>query len=114
MDCIQCKGAFKGRADAKYCSTKCRVAFSRNTVTDSKPVTDKSVTDNVTDKPDDNWSVGKDIKCPECGSNKRLSLIRPRSFGGNDRIHWNDGKDENGKFKKRVVIDYDNIICECE
>ena len=53
MQCIHCKQEFiSKRIDAKYCSTKCRVAYSRLSVTD-KPVTDNQeldVTDNVTDK----------------------------------------------------------------
>lgn len=30
MKCIKCNTEFEGRADAKFCSPKCRVAYSRN------------------------------------------------------------------------------------
>ena len=46
MICSVCKVEFEGRSNAKYCSPKCRVAANRN-IKDS--VTDKSVTDTVTD-----------------------------------------------------------------
>ena len=51
-ECIVCKGVFEAkRADAVYCSAKCRVAANRN----KAAVTDNSVTDNkevvVTDNP---------------------------------------------------------------
>ena len=55
MKCINCNKEFEPtRADAKYCSDKCRVQFSRNkSVTNSRNtepnVTDNSV-DSVTDK----------------------------------------------------------------
>jgi hypothetical protein len=47
MKCIQCSKEFEGRSDARYCSASCRKSASRG-VTDNH-VTDKNVTDNVTD-----------------------------------------------------------------
>ena len=41
MICTQCNHVFKGRADARYCSAKCRKAANR----------DKVKCDDVTDKP---------------------------------------------------------------
>lgn len=65
MKCLNCGKEFKGRADAKFDSAKCRVAYSRvtdnNSVTDNPKVVTDNVTDNVTDKlPEDksftpNW-----------------------------------------------------------
>ncbi len=43
-NCIKCNKEFESvRKDAKFCSDKCKMAYHRD-------VTDKSVTDNVTDK----------------------------------------------------------------
>jgi hypothetical protein len=46
MKCPQCSSEFSGKSSKRYCSTKCRVAANRVTV--SQPVT---VTDTVTDTP---------------------------------------------------------------
>lgn len=51
MKCQVCdKDFISKRADAKFCSPKCRVTFNRNKVVTDKVVTDKSVTGSVTDK----------------------------------------------------------------
>ena len=55
--CENCGEEFEAkRADAKYCSAKCRVAANRNNVTDN------SVTDNVTDKEYRGRATGKTLK----------------------------------------------------
>lgn len=41
MICPVCKKEFEGRADAKFCSDKCRKAMSRINVTDKLSVTSK-------------------------------------------------------------------------
>jgi hypothetical protein len=52
MKCLQCDKEFESkRIDARFCSGKCRIAYHRNELSVTKDtVTDKSVTDNVTDK----------------------------------------------------------------
>lgn len=47
MKCINCDIEFEGRADAKYCSPKCRVTFSRKSsvVTDNVTFSNSDVTD---------------------------------------------------------------------
>jgi len=47
MKCLQCKEEFEGRADAKFCSSKCRKQASRVTDNGTKEeiVTDMDVTD---------------------------------------------------------------------
>lgn len=45
--CVQCKGEFEARAGAKYCSPKCRVAYSRATETPQAPVETVAVTPKV-------------------------------------------------------------------
>ena len=68
MKCKQCNQPFDGRADAQYCSAKCRVAAKRNKYV----VTDNSVTDNVTDNLE---------RCRTC--NERLpALEKPRKYPG--------------------------------
>lgn len=47
--CLQCKKVYETKRVSLYCSAVCRVTNSRNKITRNKPVTDKSVTDNVTD-----------------------------------------------------------------
>jgi DNA-directed RNA polymerase subunit RPC12/RpoP len=50
MTCLYCHHPFEGkRADAKFCSARCRVACSRN----SQPVTDTEPL--------------KEYHCPDCG-----------------------------------------------
>ena len=49
MKCSNCGEEFEGRADAKYCSVKCRVSHHRisvTDVTDNLSVTEEDVTDN--------------------------------------------------------------------
>ena len=49
MKCLNCNKEFSGRADAKYCSVKCRVSHHRisvTDVTDNLSVTEEDVTDN--------------------------------------------------------------------
>ena len=48
MKCINCNIDFEGRADAKFCSPKCRVTFSRkqSVVTDNVTFKEIDVTDN--------------------------------------------------------------------
>jgi len=53
MKCKQCGNEFEGRADAKYCSAKCRVAANRNTtepiaVTESTAVVTDAVLEQLT------------------------------------------------------------------
>ncbi len=60
------------------------------------------------------WSVGEDVKCPDCGG-QNLSLLRPRGFGGNDRTYNNDGLKKVKKEmvpQKKMTINYNNIICK--
>jgi hypothetical protein len=60
MKCNQCNNEFKGRADAKYCSPKCRIKANRNrlsvtkiSVTDNPiPVTANSIEETVATMPD--------------------------------------------------------------
>jgi hypothetical protein len=48
MNCANCGIEFEGRTDARFCSPKCRVTFSRKSslVTDNVTVSDQIVTDN--------------------------------------------------------------------
>lgn len=48
MKCINCDIEFEGRKDAKFCSPKCRVTFSRkqSLVTDNVTLSAPAVTDN--------------------------------------------------------------------
>lgn len=48
MQCDNCKIEFEGRKDAKFCSPKCRVTFSRkqSIVTDNVTFSEPAVTDN--------------------------------------------------------------------
>lgn len=48
MKCLNCGIEFEGRKDAKFCSPKCRVTFSRkqSVVTDNVTVNEIDVTDN--------------------------------------------------------------------
>ena len=64
MICINCNAEFKSkRADARFCSSKCRTAYSRKTLSVTKSVTDKSdVTDNVTDNKINKLSVTAGFK----------------------------------------------------
>lgn len=50
MNCKNCGIEFTGRTDARFCSPKCRVTFSRkqSVVTDNVTVKDFDVTDNFT------------------------------------------------------------------
>lgn len=67
MRCFQCGELFRGRADAKYCSAKCRKAANRDKSVSVTTVTDK-VSASVTDKCNDSEikHIYPTCKCGEC------------------------------------------------
>lgn len=76
MTCLYCGHFFEGkRADAKFCSVKCRVAYSRNAqavtaIRNTEPVTD---TDPLPTDPAEllaprlDGEPLKEYHCPDCG-----------------------------------------------